>query len=76
MARFWIQDDPGGEGTKGTAIYQGANGPVTLAFGCPTGMSSNIASGADFRAGTARDNYGALNRAPHTGHPFFVQFLT
>jgi UDP-2,3-diacylglucosamine pyrophosphatase LpxH len=75
-ARFWIQDDPGGEGTKGTATYQGANGPVTLAFGCPTGVSSNIASGADFRAGTAKDDAGALNHMPHTGHPLFVQFLT
>jgi len=76
IARFWIQDNPGGDGSEGSATYQAATGPLTLAFGCPTGIKSNIAAGADFRSRIANGDYGDLNRAPHTGHPFFVQFTT
>jgi len=75
-ARFWIQDYPGGHGSEGTATYQGANGAVTLAFGCPTGLISNIAAGADFRSRIGNGDYGDLNHAPYTGHPFFVEFST
>jgi UDP-2,3-diacylglucosamine pyrophosphatase LpxH len=77
IARFWIQDKIGGAGTEGTAIYQGANGPVSLRFGCPTGMNGNLAAGADFRARSGSDkSYGTLNDRPHFGHPFYVQFVT
>jgi UDP-2,3-diacylglucosamine pyrophosphatase LpxH len=76
-ARFWIQDYPGGAGSAGSATYQGAGAPLTLSFACPTGVSSNSAAGAPFRARTASaDPYGALNHAPTLGHPFFVQFVT
>jgi hypothetical protein len=77
MARFWIQDKIGGAGSEGIAIYQGANGPVSLRFGCPTGMDGNIAAGADYRAHSGHDKtFGALNDRPHFGHPLHVQFVT
>ncbi len=41
VARFWIQDYPGGAGSSGSATYQGAGAPSSaLTFGCPTGVSS------------------------------------
>jgi hypothetical protein len=76
-ARFWIQDYPGGAGTKGSATYQGASGSVALTFACPTGVSPNLASGAAFRGKSGSDtDYGAANALPKFGHPFFVQFMT
>jgi len=75
VARFWIQDYPGGGGSAGTATYQGGGAPLTLTFACPTGVSSNSAAGASFRAKTASgDPYGASDHVPTLGHPLFVQF--
>lgn len=75
IARYWVQDKPGGSGSEAVANYQGANGPLTLRVRCPTGLGANLASGADFRSKTGSDDYGALDQAPHFGHPFFVQFI-
>ncbi len=75
VGRFWIQDYPGIEGSRGTAIYRGAGAPVELAFGCATGISSNSASGATFRSKSGGDDYGEINHAAKSGHPFFVKFV-
>lgn len=76
VARFWIQDNAGSSGSKGSATYHATSGLVTLQFGCPTGFKPNIAAGADFRARIGNDEYGALNHAPRAGHPLFVKFVT
>jgi hypothetical protein len=50
---------------------------VTFNFACPTGVSSNVAAGAAFRAKSGSDaEYGPINAVPKFGHPFFVRFMT
>jgi len=76
-ARFWVQDYPGGAGSRGNAIYRNDSGTVTLSFACPTGVSPNVATGAAFRGKSGGDaDYGPINAVPKFGHPFFVQFMT
>jgi len=74
-ARFWIQDEPGGNGSSGTATYANAGASLTLKFGCPTGVKANNASGADFRSRYPGRELGPLNDVAKFGHPFFVEFL-
>ncbi len=74
-ARFWVQDAPGGSGSGGSVTYGGADGrSLTLRFACPTGISSNVASGAPFVSKVGDEAYGAPNEVAARGHPFFVTF--
>lgn len=74
-ARLWIQDLPGLEGSSGSAAYRGRDGrEVSLAFGCPTGLSANFASGAVLRSRSGDGAYGPPGHIASRGHPFFVEF--
>jgi UDP-2,3-diacylglucosamine pyrophosphatase LpxH len=75
VARFWIQDAPGGAGSAGAVTYAGSGGrSFALRYGCPTGLSSNVASGAPFTSKVGDDAYGPVNAVARRGHPFFVRF--
>ena len=76
VARFWIQNYPGLEGSSGSATYRGAGVALALSFRCPIGISSNNAAGAPFRSKAGNGQYGELNHPVKSGHPFFVRFAT
>ena len=73
-ARLWLQDYPGLEGTAGSAVYRRGAGETRLAFGCPTGLSANFASGSALRTRSGDGAYGAPGQVASRGHPFFVEF--
>jgi len=75
LAKFWVQDAPGAKGSGGNVSYTRADGMrLALRYGCPTGVSSNIASGAPFKSKVGDDSYGPENEIAARGHPFFVTF--
>jgi len=76
IKKFWIQDNLGLSGSKGTATYSANNGQrLDLSYACPTGFSSNKCSGANFYTCNDGVNWGRLNEIKKMGHPFFVRFV-
>lgn len=78
--RFWLQDFPGPFGTGGGASYErGDTGKrLNFAYGCPTGIFPNYASGGSSyvaSSGTAPSATQPKNVVPEWGHPLFVDFL-
>ncbi|MEH1849598.1 MAG: metallophosphoesterase [Nostoc sp.] len=72
---FWIQDYPGLFGTKGSVTYSVNGQPLNLTYSCPTGISSNKCSGANFYTSNNGVNWVKLNEIKKSGHPFFVKFV-
>jgi UDP-2,3-diacylglucosamine pyrophosphatase LpxH len=78
-ARFWLQDLPGIHGAEGGTTYAPADGgnPLHFAYGCPTGVFSNYASGGSSFVASSGSPPGPLqpgNVVPPYGHPLFVDF--
>jgi hypothetical protein len=72
---FWLQDYPGLVGSKGSVTYSVGGHSLTLTYACPTGISKNKCSGANFYTSTDGVNWGKLNEIKGWGHPFFVKFV-
>ncbi|MBS9395474.1 MAG: hypothetical protein HEQ29_20915 [Dolichospermum sp. LBC05a] len=75
IKKFWIQDDPGVSGSNGTATYSANGQTLHLSYNCPTGLSSNKCSGANFYTCNDGVNWGKSNDVKKMGHPFFVKFV-
>ena len=80
-AEIWIQDLPGVSGSGGSVTYEQVNGGGSLpfTFGCPTGWSSNYATGGAAFMATSENPpqpSSPCNTVPHWGHPLFVEFFT
>ncbi|MFM6059978.1 MAG: hypothetical protein ACKPBT_17900, partial [Microcystis aeruginosa] len=76
QVKFWLQDAPGLYGTQGSAVYSQVGGnSLTFDYACPTGLSSNSCSGANFYTSNDGVNWGQLNQVKKSGHPFFVKFV-
>ncbi|MFM6842780.1 MAG: hypothetical protein ACKPKS_03115, partial [Dolichospermum sp.] len=75
IKKFWIQDDPGLSGSKGTATYLANGQTLRLSYSCPTGISPNNCSGAKFFTCNDGVNWGKSNDVKKMGHPFFVKFV-
>ena len=76
QVKFWLQDAPGLSGTQGSAVYSQVGGnSLTFDYACPTGLSSNSCSGANFYTSNDGVNWGQLNQVKKSGHPFFVKFV-
>lgn len=73
--RFWLQDYSGVYGAEGRVTYLVNGSPLNLTYSCPTGLSSNHASGANFYTSNDGVNWGTLNQIKKSGHPFFVKFV-
>jgi UDP-2,3-diacylglucosamine pyrophosphatase LpxH len=78
-ARFWLQDLPGIHGAEGGTTYapDGRGNPMHFAYGCPTGIFSNYASGGSSFVASSGSPPGPLqpgNVVPPYGHPLFVDF--
>ncbi|MCC3506359.1 MULTISPECIES: metallophosphoesterase [unclassified Microcoleus] len=73
--KFWLQDYPGLVGTDGSVTYSVNGRSLHLTYSCPTGLSSNHCSGADFYTSNNGVNWGNKNEIKKSGHPFFVRFV-
>ena len=69
----WLQDYPGAEGSAGAFTYSGTG---EFKVNCPTGFSSNTASGAggNFIARSGSGDWGSRGSVPFWGHPLQVIF--
>ena len=70
---MWLQDFTGASGSEGGVTY---NGNLQFRFGCPTGFSSNSASGPgnNFIAKSGADDWRSRGDVPWWGHPLQVRF--
>jgi hypothetical protein len=73
QGRFWLQDDPGRSGTKGSAIYRNGNDEIEFRYSCPTLGANSCSERIDYST-KAGDGTWQDDRIIRWGHPFFVAF--
>lgn len=79
-ARIYLKDNWGAEGAEGWADYayvdeSGATQQVRFLFGCPTGFSSNYASGGPYATyARSGDSESWSTHVPSSGYPLNVAF--